>query len=63
MKTKIEYLTDFYDSKKSVDHYLPDTSMCLKHLEGSQSMDRDYYIDCMDSFNQRNQEASPTKVY
>ena len=63
MKTAIEYLTGFYDNKKSVDHYLPGTSMCLKNLKGSKSMDRDYYLYWMDSFNQRNQEASPTKVY
>ena len=37
--------------------------MCLKHLKAYQSMNRDYYLDGMDSFNQRNQEASPTKVY
>jgi len=42
--TAIEYLTDFYDNKKSADYYLTDTLMCLKHLKASQSMDRDYYL-------------------
>ena len=53
----------FYDDKKSVDYYLPDTSMYLKHLKASQSMDRDYYLDGMDSFYQRNPEATRTKGY
>ena len=61
--TAIEYLTDFYYNKKSADYYLPDTLMCLKHLKASKSIDRDYYLDWMDSFNKRNQEASPAKVY
>ena len=63
MKTAIEYLTDFYDNKKSVDYYLPDTSMCLKHLKASQSMDRDYYLDGMVSVYKRNPQATPTKGF
>ena len=63
MKSATEWITGFYDDKKSVDYYLPDTSMYLKHLKASQSMDRDYYLDGMDSFYQRNPQATRTKGY
>ena len=56
-------ITGFYYDKKLVYYYQYDTSMNLNHLKASQSMDRDYYLDGMTSFYQRNPEATRTKGY